>query len=63
MTHSCEANQLLRLCRAGAGAAVNGDTSPRQHFARKVDMARPGDHPDVLRYRYSNGLCPDVYQV
>ena len=26
-------------------------------------MPRPNDHPDVLRYRYSNGLCPDVYQV
>ena len=47
----------------GAGACVKGDGSPQKAFARKVDMARPGDHPDVLRYRYSNGLCPDVYQV
>ena len=45
------------------GGAMNGDISPRKAFARKVDMSRPGDHPDVLRYRYSNGLCPDVYQV
>lgn len=42
---------------------MNGDGPPSKAFARKVDMARPGDHPDVLRYRYSNGLCPDVYQV
>ena len=42
---------------------MNGDGSPQKAFARKVDMARPGDHPDILRYRYSNGLCPDVYQV
>lgn len=42
---------------------MKGDGSPQKAFARKVDMARPGDHPDVLRYRYSNGLCPDVYQV
>lgn len=46
-----------------AGAYANGDSSPRKAFARKVDMPRPNDHPDVLRYRYSNGLCPDVYQV
>ena len=44
-------------------AGANGDSSPRKAFARKVDMPRPSDHPDVLRYRYSNGLCPDVYQV
>lgn len=42
---------------------MNGDGAPSKAFARKVDMARPGDHTDVLRYRYSNGLCPDVYQV
>ena len=46
-----------------AGACVQGADGPRRPFARKVDMGRPGDHPDVLRYRYSNGLCPDVYQV
>ena len=46
-----------------ADANVDGNTSPRKPFARKVDMQRPGDHPDVLRYRYSNGLCPDAYQV
>ena len=56
--------QACPLCVCtNAGARANGDTSPRKAFARKVDIARPGDHPDVLRYRYSNGLCPDVYQV
>lgn len=43
---------------------MNGATSPRKAaFARKVDMPRPGDHADVLRYRYSSGLCPEAYQV
>ncbi|DBA98134.1 hypothetical protein WJX77_003403 [Trebouxia sp. C0004] len=59
-THYNTANRTILA--STSGAAVNGDTSPRRAFARKVDMARPGDHPDVLRYRYSNGLCPDVYQ-
>lgn len=50
-------------CCLHAEGDVDGNTSPRRAFARKVDMPRPGDHADVLRYRYSNGLCPDAYQV
>ena len=66
LQHSPFALLSLLLCWSVAchvGACVKGDGSPQKAFARKVDMARPGDHPDVLRYRYSNGLCPDVYQV
>lgn len=29
----------------------------------QVEVAHPRDHPDVLQYRYSKGICPQAYKV
>lgn len=29
----------------------------------QVEVAHPCDHPDVLQYRYSKGICPQAYKV
>ena len=42
---------------------VTDPAKKHKMYGRKVDVARAYDHPDVLQYRHSHGICPDQYRV
>ena len=42
--------------------AVEFGEMPKVTFSKRMELNRPLSHPDVIKYRYSGGICPP-YQV